>query len=231
MKRRRVLLTIAGLGSVVALLGLAGLIAPFTDRATTGPNSIESGERAREVDLQLASKDPSTPVPCGQFTNDLATGLISVSSVQPSTGGSGGTGVCVKNAGSSTTSVSFTALDLSDVDTACTGDEAAVDIGSCGNGAAGELSPQLTVGFQPTECETGLPVGVSNSLRLDVLATTSSPLPGALTGSALALAPGETACFDSRWSYGPTTADAPTVAQTDQATWRFAFDGTQAATP
>jgi hypothetical protein len=36
MKRRRVLLTIAGLGSMVALLGLVGLIAPFTDRATTG---------------------------------------------------------------------------------------------------------------------------------------------------------------------------------------------------
>jgi hypothetical protein len=227
MKRRRVLLTIAGLGSVVALLGLAGLIAPFTDRATTGTNSIESGERAKEVDLQLASADLSTaPTSCGPFTDDLATGLISVSNVQPSSG-SGVTGVCVKNGGSSTTSVAFTALDLADVDTACTGDEAAVDP-SCGNGGAGELSPQLFVGFNPIECETGLPMGIVAQNRLDVLATTSSPLTSGFTGS---LAPGQVACFESRWSYVPTTADAPTVAQTDQSTWRFAFDGAQAAAP
>jgi hypothetical protein len=146
--------------------------------------------------------------------------------------GGSGTGVCVRNAGSSTVSVTFTALDLTDVDTACTGDEAVVDT-SCGNGGAGELSPQLSVGFMPTECETGLPTGVAAVLRLDVLARpgSSTALPSGVDGSPLVLAQGETACFDSRWSYGPTTADAPTVAQTDQATWRFAFDGTQATTP
>jgi hypothetical protein len=226
MKRRRVLLTIAALGSVVALLGLVGLIAPFTDRATTGTNSIESAERAREIDLQLALSAPATGA-CGPFSDDLATGLISVSNVQPSQGPLTGTPVCVKNAGSSTASVTFTALDVSDVDTACTGDEAEVDQ-SCGVDAmgaprSGELSPQLNVGFNRIDCMSMTPVGIPAVSRLGVLATSSLPL--------VSLAPGQFACFETQWSYSPTTADAPTMAQTDQATWRFAFDGAQAATP
>jgi hypothetical protein len=226
MKRRRVLLTIAGLGSVVALLGLTGLIAPFTDRATTGTNSIESGERAKEVDLQLALFDPSMTPFCGPFTDDLATGLISASNVQPgdSTLGTTGPGVCVKNAGASNASVAITALDVSDVDTACTGDEAAVDT-TCGNGGAGELSPHLVIGFHDAagflggECTAPPPIpGVASPL--DVLAATSTQM--------FALAPGQVACLRSSWAYQPTTASDAAVAQTDQATWRFAFDG---ATP
>jgi hypothetical protein len=224
MKRRRVLLAIAGLGSVVTLLGLAGLIAPFTDRATTGANSIESGARAKEVDLQLAPYAPATS--CGPFADDLATGVISASNVQPGEGtgpGSGGTAgrACVKNAGSSTVSVAFTALDVSDVDTACTGDEAAVDT-SCGNGGAGELSPQLYVGFDVIDIATTLSLGSATS-RLGLLATTSAPL--------VELAPGQVALLNAYWSYSPATADDPAIAQSDQATWRFAFDGAQVTTP
>jgi hypothetical protein len=221
MKRRRVLLAIAGLGSVVTLLGLAGLIAPFTDRATTGANSIESGARAREVDLQLASDLGGGQ--CSLFSDDLTTGLISASNVQPATVGSGAR-ACLRNAGSSTASVTFTALDVSDVDTACTGDEAVIDT-SCGNGGAGELSSQLSVGFEPINCNDGQPQAVFAESRLDLLATTSSPLLRS-DGSAVALAPGEVACFEARWVYFPATTDDATVSQTDLATWRFVFDGT-----
>lgn len=227
MKRRRSLLTIAGLGSVVTLLGLAGLIAPFTDRATTGANSIESGARAKEVDLQLASFEQNpTPQPCGSFSDDLTTGLLSASNVQPNqiSGPTEATGVCVKNVGSSTVSVGFTALDLSDVDTECTGDEPAVDA-SCGNGGAGELSPQLNVGFAVKECVTGVPSS-SVAQRLSVLTTTP---PVAL----VVLVPGQVACLGPSWRYDPVAGDldGTTEAQTDQATWRFAFDGAQATTP
>jgi hypothetical protein len=213
MKRRRVLLTIAALGSVVTLLGLVGLIAPFTDRATTGPNSIQSGERAREVDLKLATTDPNGV--CGAFVDDLTTGVISVSSVQPSSADTGA-GLCFRNAGASPASVSFTALDLSDVDTACTGDEATVDVLSCGSGV-GELSPQLSVGFMVDHQCDGQTLIYEQ--RLPVLSTTSMPF-----GT---LAPGQVWCLSPYWSYFPTTADAPTMAQTDEATWRFAIDGAQ----
>lgn len=219
MKRRRVLLTIAGLGSMVALLGLAGLIAPFTDRATTGPNSIASGERAREVDLQLASLPG--PGQCAPFNDDLATSVISASNVQPGEVGFGD--VCLKNAGASTVSVTVTALDLADFDTACTGDEAAVDT-TCGVDAtgaprAGELSPHLSVGLDVMTCDGGGVVFGHAENRLGVFASTpATPL--------TTLAPGQTACVRSGWTYSPLTADAPVMAQTDVASWRFAFDGT-----
>jgi hypothetical protein len=66
---------------------MVGLIAPFTDRATTGTNSIESGERAREVDLQLT--DDLLGGQCGPFSDDLGSGLISASPVQPGESGTG----------------------------------------------------------------------------------------------------------------------------------------------
>lgn len=217
-KRRRVLLTIAVLGSVVTLLGLVGLIAPFTDRATTGTNSIQSGARAREADLQLATTDVLQGcVNAGPFADDLTTGVISASNVQPTQSPQAGTPLCLMNAGSSLVSVSFTALDLADIDVACTGDEAVVDA-TCVSGAVGELSPQLDVGFNVSidaQCN-----GPGNPVlgRLDSLTTTSVGL--------VPVAAGQTICLTPIWAYSPLTGtDAATMAQTDQATWRFAFDG------
>ena len=216
--RRRVLLTSAVLGSIVTLLGFTGLIAPFTDRATTGTNSIETGARAKEVDLQLALRADGA---CGAFTDDLTTGLISATDAQPGGPPLSGSQVCLKNAGSSAAAVTVSALNLTDVDTGCTGDEVVLDT-TCGGNAAGELAPHVNVGFLPIDCASSLLLGGGSSSALGGLANYPVDTD---------LGPGEVVCLATNLSYAPASADDATRAQSDRVTWQFAFDGAQVTTP
>jgi hypothetical protein len=125
----------------------------------------------------------------------------------------------VKNAGSQTVDVTSSAIDVTDLDTGCTGDEAAVDT-TCGVDEttlapqAGELSPLLTVGMVKADCndanQGGSGVGTVASMSDATVAT---------------LAPGEVKCVKYSVDYVATQAEAQT-AQSDTVTWRFAFDGT-----
>jgi hypothetical protein len=124
--------------------------------------------------------------------------------------------------------VSSIAIDITDLDVDCTGDEAAFGDTTCGEDQtthqpqAGELSPNLVIETDLYNCLTGsglLTPGVPDfSSSLADLGTT----PTALTN----LAPNASVCLRERVFWRPATADAGQVSQSDEATWKFAFDGT-----
>lgn len=219
---RRLLVSLMALGAVVTLIGGAGIFAVFTDRATTGTNSVTSGERASAADLQISTMVGGTCVE--PFVDDLATGLFSISDVQPSAGSLGNASICLMNTGTANLTISVAAIDLVNVETDCTGDEEAAGDASCGialpSTGMGELPPVIVADFSPLSCATGAPTGgagITNTLAF-------------LTGGAtlvLVEAPGEAHCFRIDIRYPTTTPDTSIqIAQTDQVTWRFAFDGT-----
>jgi hypothetical protein len=220
--RRPLLATVAAFGAVVTLAGTTGVFAVFTDRATTGQNSWATKSLPHAADLQLATStlDVGTTwvATCGTFTDDLESGIVTMSNAAPGDGFNTDF-LCVKNAGSQTVDVKTSAIDVSDVDTACTGDEAAVDE-SCGSAPAGqpenpgELSPLVKLSLHVADCADANQGGAG----IGVLAN--------LTGATVtSLAPGEVTCVRFDTSYDPTEAEAM-AAQSDTVTWRFAFDGT-----
>jgi predicted ribosomally synthesized peptide with SipW-like signal peptide len=219
---RRLLVSLIALGSVVTLIGGAGIFAVFTDRATTGTNSVTSGEMASAADLLIAQG--VAPAGCGAFVDDLVTGLFSITDAQPGAGSLGQANICLKNAGSADLAYSVAAIDLVDVETDCTGDEAESGDATCGIGplgelGVGELSPLILADIMQTDCTTGSPngIGLTNSL---------ADLEG---GGSLGMsaAPNAVVCLRIDMRYPPGITDtAAQIAQTDQVTWRFAFDAT-----
>jgi hypothetical protein len=218
--RRRSLLTIVIAGSIVTALVAAGVFAVFSDRATTGANALESPEIAAAVDLQLASLDANGE--CGTFVDDLETGLFTVSD---DLGSLLIKRVCLRNAGSESTPVALSTLDLVDVDFACTGNELGSDP-SCGDDQGGELSNALQVATgaasvaQPcgsvdeNNDDSFLPDAPVTAIgTLDSLTDNSVPSIGDL-------APNETVCVLIAMQYAPLVQT-----QSDRVTWRFAFDG------
>jgi hypothetical protein len=215
------------LGLLVTFVGGTGIFAVFSDRATTGPSDVTSGELGKAVDLKIASAQPqdpmnSGPFMCGTFVDDLATPLFNFTAT---TGNGDERFLCVRNDGSSAVDLTATAIDIVDSDIACTGDEAAFGDTTCGednlmNPQAGELSPNLTIETDLYDCMTGSgtgQIGVPDfSSSLATLGTTPIAL-----GS---LSPNGSVCVRFR-VYWRATGDAAQLSQSDEATWRFAFDG------
>jgi predicted ribosomally synthesized peptide with SipW-like signal peptide len=219
--RRALLATIVALGGVITLVGTTGVFAVFTDRATTGTNTWATKDLPHAADLQLATGpvtvDTTWTVECGTYTDDLESGLVTLTDAAPGAG-FGTDFLCVKNAGSQTVDVTTSAVDVTDLDTDCTGDEAAVDT-TCGVDASdvaqqGELGPLVQLGMHVADCADANQGGSGIGAVAD------------LSGATVAtLAPGETVCVKYEVDYNPTEAQAMT-AQSDTLTWRFAFDGT-----
>lgn len=215
--RRSVLLTVISLGAVVSLLGLSGVMAVFTDRAVTGDNSISSGQVAKAADLQLASTVNGAA--CGTFNDDLTGPLNTLTAAQP--GSKSFEGICVKNAGSSEVSLSLSAADLTDVEVACTNDESAAGDATCGTGA-GELAQQLSTYWYTADCATGAVTG-----GLNYIAQLNN-LPAATDLGTVAA--GATSCFKLEVFYGLNrSVTSVQVAQSDQVTWKWAFDAATAS--
>jgi len=219
---RRLLVSLMALGAVITLVGAAGIFAVFTDRARTGNSSVTSGERGSAADLLIA---PSLlgPPECGTFVDDLVTDLFSINDAQPAGGFLGQAFICLKNAGSASLALSAATIDLVDVETACTGDEAAVGDASCGIvggvAGAGELAPMLLADIRQVNCTTGAPGGGG---LIESLADLQSGVPLGIFP-----APDEVVCLRLEIFYSAATSDtAIQIAQTDKVTWRFAFDGT-----
>ena len=214
--RRAVLITIMALGAVVSLTAVNGVFAVFTDRATTGMNSASSRGEARSADLLIADGtfaplDGTTA--CGPYAEDLATGIITATEMVP-LGDSVRGYLCLKNVGSRAVDITASVIDLVDTDTACSGDEAALDT-TCGNDQVGELSPVLQVFMFSSDCSVG---GTSlGSSQIGTMATTPFSLPS--------LAPGAVQCLAFEVQ-DQAQSDNVTTSQSDTATWRFAFDGT-----
>lgn len=140
--------------------------------------------------------------------SDIAPGYIS------------GNFFCVKNVGSQAVTISASADELTDLDIACTGDEAAHGDTTCGGSQAGELAGVLNVSYTDPDCSNPAS-GSSVNTGLAENATTPHGLGG--------LEPGATRCFHAGLIY-PTGLDADAVqrAQSDKVTWRFKFSAVTA---
>jgi hypothetical protein len=205
---------------VTTLTGASGVLAAGSDRATTGTNSLETGSIAASVNLQIARWDRLSGA-CGTFTDDLTTGLFTLTDRQPSSNSIGAPqDLCLRNAGQGTINVSVSAIDVVSTDIACTGDEASVD-DTCGADQAGELGTLVTTRVDRwSSCAANAPFGSAGI---------SGPLasfgPGAI---ATGLAPGATTCVLANVVYNPSAANAE-KGQSDRVTWRYAFDAVPAA--
>lgn len=224
---RQLLRAVMVLGLIVTLVGGTGLFAVFTDRATTGTNDVSSGELGQAADLQIATAEiVNNSIVCGQFQDDLATGFFSLSDLQPSNDEYRET-LCLRNVGSGSLELVMSAIDLTDADISCSGDEAAYGDTTCGQQAGvaqlGELSPLIRIWVMSVDCNTN---GYINDTGASLSSLAQQPL-AVQAGGALEMAPGTTACYSLLLRYGDTaSATDVQLAQSDQATWRFAFDGT-----
>jgi predicted ribosomally synthesized peptide with SipW-like signal peptide len=214
---RQWLVSVMVLGLIVTAVGGTGVFAPFTDRATTGTNSVTSAERATAADLTLAYS-PLDPESCATATyeDDATSPLVSVADLQ--VGENRGAYFCLRNVGSGTLSVTVSPIDVVESDVLCTNDEAAAGDTSCGGDAEGELGDVLEVTFSTiVDCDGG---------------NLASPDPGSfIAGTPVislgSLGPGETLCGFVRLRVPPETSDIDAIlSQTDRVTWKFAFDGT-----
>ena len=214
--RRSILLSMVMLGGVVTAVAGTGTFAPFTDRATSGPNSVASGARPKAADLKIAypvSDYSACRNAATTYVDDSTTPGLQVADAQP--GMDQSTNFCLKNGGASTLTVSSTTVDLVEVDTACTGDEAEVDT-TCGNNGLGELGSVLFWTMYRVSCTDGSGPGVFGG-------SLAAPTPAGLG----TLAPDEIGCFLVYVNYPLNrTADDVQRAQSDTATWKFAFDAT-----
>jgi hypothetical protein len=217
------------LGALITLLGGTGIFAVFSDRATTGSNDVTSGALGHAADLQIATAAvDSGALTCDAFSDDLATGFFSLTDLQPSTGDSYRGYFCLKNVGSSAVNLTASTIELNDLDTGCTGDEAAFGDTTCGGGQTGELSDVLVAAIAELDCDTATYVAQTTSASLAALASpVGLPVGGIVGRPAGDLSPGQTACYFIELRYPDSTPEVDVqVAQSDTVAWRFAFDGT-----
>jgi hypothetical protein len=212
--RRSALITAVALGAVVCLLGGTVVFSALQDTARTGTNSAESAALGSSADIQLAEgtfNGTTGVIDCGQFSEDLTTGIFTLTGVSP--GFTTDEIVCVKNVGSQQVTLSAQTDELTDGDYACTGDEAANGDSTCGGDIAGELSSVLRIGYVAATC-TGSGSGGSVLLK-DNVATPFGL--GTVT-------PAATKCILIDVTYPASTAQAAVqTAQSDRATWRIRF--------
>jgi hypothetical protein len=211
-RRHPGLLGLAAVSVVLGLLGLAGLFAAVTDRATTGGNRLGTDELVEPDDLELRLASRSEDGTCGEFTDDLVTGLLAVAVAgEDAESARLETGVCLRNDGLLAGDVAVSTLDVDSRELACSSREAEVDA-TCGEGLEGELHDVLSVDF--ARCSDGA-----------LLA--SGPV-GYLEGAPqrlLRVHPGEVREVCLRASI----LGWARALQSDRLTWRFAFDLTDAA--
>jgi hypothetical protein len=217
---RRLLAITMALGLVVTAMGFTGIFAVFTDRATTGPNTAESGPQARIADLQI-STTLTNDCADASWVDDLATGVIAATDLQPGDN-SGQSVVCLRNAGTSALDITLSAIGVSDTETDCTGDEAAAGDGTCGTGEfQGELAAALIATASRLDCATSqsqLAISPAFQALADAPISFGSLASGEMTCVWLAIqmaTPGQI----------NTTVESIQQAQTDKVEWRYAFDG------
>ena len=215
--RRIALVLASALGAAVCLLGGTVLFSALQDTARTGTNSVESAALASSADIQLARgtfNGTTGNIDCGTFSEDLTTGLFTLSDVSPGFNQSPAEILCIKNVGSQQVTLSVLADELTDVDFACTGDEATSGDTTCGGDQAGELSSVLRISYSTVTCQS--PAGSGSSPVLKDNATTPHAL-GSLAAAA-------TGCYFASIIYpGSTPAADVQKAQSDRVTWRLKF--------
>ena len=213
--QKRLLASLMVLGLVTTVLGGFGVFAAFTDTATTGTNSITSGERARVADLQIAIDGVLNAASCAgaTYVDDTTTPFFNLTDY---VGGNRLTYFCLRNVGTGQLSVISRIQDLTQTDLGCTGDEAAVDL-SCGNNGAGELGFALEIDYDRIlDCDDG-----------NLSSPTGPRLYPPLANSWGVISANEVVCGFIRIRFAEdATEDELQAAQSDQVTWRFDFEAT-----
>lgn len=119
----------------------------------------------------------------------------------------------VRNVGSATVTLTVSAIDIANVDIACTGDEAIFDE-TCGSNAAGELGDTVNTFFDMTDCNN-YDEAYTLSQQRSVNGSGTPDSLGTLGG-------GATRCFVAftflNWGTPP-----PQAAQSDEVSWRYQF--------
>jgi hypothetical protein len=217
-RRNTYLWSVMVVGAVVTAVGGTGIWAVFSDRATQGTNTIESGSQPRVADLQVGEFVGEA---CSGLSDDLATALWSVSSMQP--GDVVVRNICLKSNGAAAVSVRLAAIDIVEGDAQCTGDEQIVDPACGGGPGQGQLANALQVEYATDmNCDgiigtLGDQVGVLGTLGVGSSFAVLSPVSG--------LAAGFTMCVQLAVRYpSETSVDLVQAAQTDSVSWKFAFD-------
>jgi hypothetical protein len=224
---RHLLPIIIALGVVVTLVSGAGVYAVFTDRATTGTLNVVSGEVAKAADLKLAIAaideqvgSPGFGVDCYPFSDDLTSDFMSVALAAPGESYLQRRFFCLKNTGSAPLDVTMSVIDLVDSETGCTGDEAMVDDTCGGAGQLGELGGRLSVGISAWSCMQFplVLLGETRGPSLPEEAVSGISIPGTT------LPANKRMCGSIDVYYPPSTTELVQAAQSDQTTWRLAYD-------
>lgn len=222
---RHSLRVVVVLGMLITLVGGTGIYATISDRALTGPSDVTSDSLARAANLgiaQLQLPPNNGPFTCDRYFDDLTSPLFTFIATP---GRQADAYFCVVNSGSRAVDVTLTSTDVTDLDVACTGDEAAFGDTTCGSVGGipqvGELSPNLTVETDLYQCDTGALLSPGTPDFTSSLAGLGT-IPYTTLGTLL---PGTQLCLRLR-VYWASTGDLGQVSQSDEVTWRFAFDGT-----
>jgi hypothetical protein len=194
--RRRKFGAIAVLAAAVSLTGISTVRADDDDNdADVKVAKLTSGRCGKPADSLpvLISRAAAAP---GEIVGDLT--------------------ICVTNSGDGPALLSLRALELVDVDPACTGAEPTRDT-TCGGGKRGELSPSLLQQVGLGACPS-VPAATDPALdrRLPALQSSSLVLVDRLGRRQIV-------CVRLRLRHEPPHLDAGIAGQSDRTTWRYVF--------
>jgi hypothetical protein len=187
--------------------GVAVLVAAVT---LGGVSTVAAHDDRDDVDVKVATLANGR---CGTLADSLPA-LISRSGARPGEV-AGDVTVCVANDGDETALLSLRAIELVDVDPACTGAEATRDP-TCGGGKRGELSPSLLQQVGLGACPSAPGISPTLDRRLTTLQASSLELADRLRRK-------QVVCVRLRLRYEPLDAAAGIASQSDRTTWRYAF--------
>lgn len=231
MGRRRGLVALAIVGAVASLAMTTGMLAVFSDVARTGfggsesRDHLETEDRLKEVDLQLASHERS--VGCGVFVDDLLTPVFQADDVRSGVlyqslytapDGRDVNAVCVRNAGEQPIDelVVETAA-VAQFETACTGSEGEVDPEGPTCGTVGEAGDHVELVMEPLACGADMPAAIH---AREPLIGFSQVVPIPDDG---VLGAGEVVCYHPFLLYDPATLVDEVAGQSDMVRFRFRF--------
>ena len=188
-----------------------GLLAGCAAVLVVGSAANADGDRRRndrKQDVELALRVDGR---CGPFADQLPPILIESGVAVGDT--LGNVTICVRNRGDDDASLVLRAIELVDVDIACTGDEALVDA-SCGAAGPGELSDSLLQRVGIGSCRQDPAFRSAWDRSLAGLADRPLVLTRDLGDDRV--------CVRLRLRYGGSAADG-VRSQSDRTTWRYAF--------
>jgi hypothetical protein len=197
--RRRKFGVIAVLAAAVSLTGISTVRADDDDNdADVKVAKLTSGRCGKPADSLpvLISRTAAAP---GEIVGDLT--------------------ICVTNSGDGPALLSLRALELVDIDPACTGAEPTRDT-TCGGRKRGELSPSLLQQVGLGVCPS-VPPATNPALDRRLPTLQSSPL--ILVDR---LERQQVVCVRLRLRYEPPDSNAGIASQSDRTTWRYAFTAT-----